>query len=145
MRAIERTPRTPFIARKPRSFRVSYNSNPRRKNGIISMCLPARYALLFLMALTTTAVAAPDEVRIYEPGTLTSDRYQIVARLWVESWRSAFQVPTHAARAEAVEALKAEAVQRGANALTNLSCLTDDAPFPGSGPHFCYALAVRTK
>lgn len=109
------------------------------------MSLPARYALLILMALTTTAVAAPDEVRVYEPGTLTSDRYQIVARLWVESWRSAFQVPTHAARAEAVEALKAAAVQRGANALTNLSCLADDAPLPGSRPHFCYALAIRTK
>jgi len=106
----------------------------------LGRCLAA-----LLMAFTTAAVASPDDVRVYEPGTLTADRYQIVARLWVESWRSAFQVPTHAARAEAVDALKAEAARRGANALTNVSCLLDDAPFPGSRPHFCYGLAITAK
>lgn len=101
-------------------------------------------ALLYC-ALSPAALAASEDVRIYEPGTLTPDRYQIVGRLWVDSWRSALEVPTHAARAEAVAALKAEAAQRGANALTNVSCLMDDAPLPGSGPHFCYALAIRAK
>lgn len=98
-----------------------------------------------LCVLSPGALAAPEDVRIYEPGTLTADRYQIVGRLWVDSWRSAFQVPTHAARAEAVAALKAEAAQRGANALTNVSCLMDDAPLPGSRSHFCYALAIRAR
>ena len=45
----------------------------------------------------------------------------------------------------AVAALKAEAAKRGANALTNLACLVDDAPFPGTKPHFCYALAIRVR
>lgn len=100
---------------------------------------------VLLAALTVTANAAPDDIRIYDPGILTRDRYQIVARLWVESWRSAFQVPTHADRAAAIAALKAEAVQRGANGLTNVACLADDKPFWGSDPHFCYALAIRVK
>lgn len=102
-------------------------------------------ALALYAALTTSAGAAPDEIQVYEPGILTRDRYQIVARLWVESWRSAFQVPSHADRAATVAALKAEAVRRGANALTNVACLTDDRPLWGSGPHFCYALAIRLK
>ena len=89
--------------------------------------------------------AAPEDVRIYEPGMLTRDRYEIVTRLWVASWRSAFWVPTHAKRHEALFEMRAEAARRGANALTNVTCLTDDAPFPGAKPHFCYALAIRLK
>lgn len=105
-----------------------------------------RYAALALFAMLVPAAgAAPDEVRIYEPGQLTRDRYEIVTRLWVESWRSAVQVPTHADRAAAIAALKAEAMQRGANALTNVACLVDGSPLWGSGPHFCYALAIRLK
>jgi len=105
----------------------------------------ARLTLSILLSLASIAVAAPDDVRVYEPGMLTRDRYEIVTRLWVDSWRSAFQVPTHAERAAALAALKSEAAQRGANALTNVACLTDDAPFPGTRPQFCYALAIRVK
>lgn len=104
-----------------------------------------RCAPLLLMLLAPGAVAAPEDVHIYEPGMLTRDRYEIVTRLWVDSWRSAFQVPTHPERAGAVAALKAEAVQRGANGLTNVACLVDAAPLPGARPHFCYALAIRVK
>lgn len=105
----------------------------------------ARAGLLAVFSYASTVAAAPDEIRVYAPGMLTRDRYEIVTRLWVESWRSAFQVPTRAARDEALSALKTEALRRGANALTNVACLTDDAPFPGAGPHFCYALAIRLK
>lgn len=98
-----------------------------------------------LLAALTPAGAVSDEIRVYDPGILARDRYQIVARLWVESWRSAFQIPTHADQTAAIAALKAEAVRRGANALTNVACLSDDKPFWGSRPHFCYALAIRVK
>ena len=95
--------------------------------------------------LAPAAGAAPDEVRIYEPGNLTRDRYEIVTRLWVESWRSAFHVPSHADRPAAIAGLKAEAARLGANALTNVACLADDSPLWGSSPHFCYALAIKVK
>ena len=102
-------------------------------------------ALALLAARTSVAVAAPEEIKIYEPGILTRDRYEIVTRLWVESWRSAFHVPSHADRPAAIAGLKAEAARLGANALTNVACLADDSPLWGSGPHFCYALAIKVK
>ena len=102
-------------------------------------------ALALFAALTSVAVAAPEEIRIYEPGILTRDRYEIVTRLWVESWRSAFHVPSHADQPAAIAGLKAEAARLGANALTNVACLADDSPLWGSGPHFCYALAIKVK
>ena len=102
-------------------------------------------ALALFAALTSVAVAAPEEIKIYEPGILTRDRYEIVTRLWVESWRSAFHVPSHADQPAAIAELRAEALRQGANALTNVACLVDDSPLWGSGPHFCYALAIKVK
>lgn len=101
--------------------------------------------LALLAALTSVAVAAPEEIKIYEPGILTRDRYEIVTRLWVESWRSAFHVPSHADQPAAIAGLRAEAARLRANALTNVACLADDSPLWGSGPHFCYALAIKVK
>ena len=95
--------------------------------------------------LTSAAGAASDEIRVYDPGTLTRDRYQVVERLWVDSWRSAFYIPGHADQTAAIAAMKDEALRRGANALTNVACLADDTPSWGSGSHFCYALAIRVK
>jgi hypothetical protein len=95
-------------------------------------------------ALSPTAGAAPEEVGIVDPSTLTSERYEIVTRLWVDSWRSAFQVPTHGDQAAAIAELKSEAARRGANAITNVACLVDRDPL-FSGPHFCYALAIKLK
>lgn len=105
-----------------------------------------RYAALALFAtLAPAAGAAPEEIRIYEPGQLTGDRYEIVTRLWVESRRSAFQIPGHADQPAAIAGLKAEAARLGANALTNVACLVDAGWLWRRGPHFCYALAIRVK
>ena len=101
-------------------------------------------AVVLFAALTSAASAAPEDVTIIEPATLTGDRYEIVTRLWVESWRSAFQIPGHADQAAAISELKAEAARLGAHALTNLTCLVDDKPL-WTGAHFCYALAIRVK
>ena len=104
-----------------------------------------RYAAVLLAVLASAAGAAPQDIRVYEPGTLTRDRYEIVKRLWVESWRSAIHIPGYADQAAAIEGLKTEAMRRGANALTNVACLSDARPLFGSGPHFCYALAIRIR
>lgn len=102
-------------------------------------------ALALSVSLMPTAGAAPEEIRIYEPGNLTRDRYDIVTRLWVESWRSALHIRGHSDQAAAIAELKTEAARLSANALTNVACLVDDSPLWGSGPHFCYALAIRVK
>ena len=101
-------------------------------------------ALLFTV-IASAAGAASDEIRVYDPAMLTRDRYEVVERLWVDSWRSAVYIPGHADQAAAIAAMKDEALRRGANALTNVACLTDGKPLWGSGPHFCYALAIRVK
>jgi len=104
-----------------------------------------RYAAVLLAVLASAAGAAPQDIRVYEPGTLTRDRYEIVKRLWVESWRSAIYIPGRTDQAAAIAAMKDEAMRRGANGLTNVACLVDDRPVWGSGPHFCYALAIRIR
>lgn len=104
-----------------------------------------RVVLALFFGLATAASAAPEDIAIRDPGNLTRDRYEIKGRLWVDSWRSAFEVPRSADRAAAIDGLKAEAARLGANALTNVSCLVDGAPLWGGGSHFCYALAIRIK
>jgi hypothetical protein len=105
----------------------------------------SRYAALAFVVLVSAANAAPEDIRVYEPGTLTRDRYEIVKRLWVESWRSAISIPGYGDQAAAIAAMKHEAMRRGANALTNVACLVDDKPWWGTDGHFCYALAIRVK
>lgn len=102
-------------------------------------------ALALCASLLPTVGAAPEEIRIYEPGTLTRDHYDIVTRLWVESWGSAIHIRGHSDQTAAIAELKAEAARVGANALTNVACLVDNSPLWGSGPHFCYALAIKVK
>jgi hypothetical protein len=107
-----------------------------------SLC---RYAVLLFAGLSSVAGAASDEIRVYEPGTLTRDRYEVVERLWVDSWRGAVYIPGHADQTAAIAAMKDEALRGGPNALTNVACLAESKPLWGSGPHFCYALAIRVK
>jgi hypothetical protein len=102
-------------------------------------------ALALSVFLTPAAGATPEEIRIYEPGNLTRDRYDIVTRLWVESWGSALYIRGHSDQAAAIAEMKTEAARSGANALTNVTCLVDNRPLWGSGPHYCYALAIKVK
>ena len=88
------------------------------------------------------APAAP--LRVYDATELTPDRYTVIRRIWVESWRSALVYPEHADSSVAIGALSAEAVRFGADALTNLSCLNDRRARLGGG-YFCYGLAIKLR
>ena len=83
-------------------------------------------------------------LRVYDATELTPDRYTVIKRLWVESWRSAFGIPAHADSSAAIAALSAEAAKLGADAITNLSCLNDRRGWLDRG-YFCYGLAVKLK
>ena len=103
------------------------------------------------MALAAAAVAggAQEPLRqaplpTFDATQLTPDRYTIVRRLWVDSWRTAFDVPTHAESSAAIAQLSDEAVKAGADALTNVVCLNDERAW-FKGGYFCYALAVKLK
>lgn len=80
----------------------------------------------------------------FDATQLSPDRYTVVKRLWVDSWRTVFDVPTHAESSAALAQLSDAAVKAGADAITNVVCLNDDrAWFRGS--YFCYALAVKLR
>src|ERR1700704_3143646 len=83
-------------------------------------------------------------LRIYDATELAPDRYTVIKRIWVESWRSAFVIPARADSSAAIAALSAEAARLGADAITNLSCLNDQRAWLGRG-YFCYGLAVKLK
>jgi len=102
------------------------------------------------VALASTACAGAQEplrqapLRTFDATQLTPDRYTVVKRLWVDSWRTAFDVPTHPDSSAALAQLSDEAVRLGADALTNVVCLDDQRAWFSKG-YFCYALAVKLK
>lgn len=86
------------------------------------------------------------DVRIYGASELPTSQYQVVSHLWVDSWRTAYRVPTYATEQEAVAALRAEAGRLGADGLINVFCLDQGGStwMRGSAPAIlCYGNAIR--
>jgi hypothetical protein len=88
------------------------------------------------------------DLKIYALGEISMSRYEVVGRPWVDSWRSAFWVPTFASQEQAIAALQTEAARRGADALLNVNCL-DQGRWTWSSsaePAFlCYGIAIRVR
>jgi len=88
------------------------------------------------------------DVKIYDLGEISSSRYEVVGRPWVDSWRSAFWVPTFPSQEQAIAALQTEAARRGADGLLNVNCL-DQGRWNWSSntePAFlCYGIAIRVR
>ena len=91
---------------------------------------------------------AATEVRVYESNNLSANQYEILRRLWVDSWRSAFWLPTYPSETEGIASLQAEASRLGADGLINVVCL-DQGPSKWSsstGPRvLCYGNAIRLR
>ena len=87
-------------------------------------------------------------LKIYALGEISSSRYEVVGRPWVDSWRSAFRVPTFPSQEQAIAALQTEAARRGADGLLNVNCL-DQGRWNWSSstePAFlCYGIAIRVR
>lgn len=88
------------------------------------------------------------QLRTYAFGEIGTDRYEVVARLWGDSWRSAFWVPAFPTPEQAIAALQTEAARRGADGLLNVSC-RDHGPWSwsssGEPAFFCYGIAIRLR
>lgn len=88
------------------------------------------------------------ELKIYALGEISMSRYEVVGRPWVDSWRSAFWVPTFPSQEQAIAALQTEAARRGADGLLNVNCL-DQGRWSWSSktePAFlCYGIAIRVR
>jgi hypothetical protein len=88
------------------------------------------------------------QLKTYNFGELGMDRYEIVGRPWVDSWRAAFWMPTFPTQEQALAALRTEAASRGADGLVNVSC-RDQGPWAmwsTTEPAFlCFGLAIRVR
>jgi uncharacterized protein YbjQ (UPF0145 family) len=88
------------------------------------------------------------EVKVYASDKLAASQYEVVGRIWVDSWRSAFRLPTYPTEAEAIASLQAEAARRGADGLINVFCadLGHSKWSWSSGPAvLCYGNAIRVR
>lgn len=82
----------------------------------------AGLALAALLAPLGAAAVEPDKVAIHESVTSAPVRYQVIKRLWVGSWVSAFTVPTYRSREQAEAAFRDHAARLGGNGVINFGC-----------------------
>jgi hypothetical protein len=92
-----------------------------------------------------TESAKSENVKIYSPAQLKQGEYETVKRLWVDSSRTAFWVPTYSSRDDGVEALKSKAASLDANGLINVDCYGDSGLFGGSLAFTCYGKAIKVR
>ena len=88
------------------------------------------------------------EVKVYEPEQLAQSQYEVVRHLWVDSWRTAFWLPSDSSEADGIASLQAEAARLGANGLINVSC-RDQGRSKWSRSReptiLCYGNAIRVR
>lgn len=86
----------------------------------IAICLP-----VILSACATQGPAAPvgtEQVSIHESVLSAPPRFEIIERLWVESWSSAFLTPSYSSREDAMDDFRRQAASRGGNGVINFGC-----------------------
>jgi hypothetical protein len=115
--------------------------------------IAALFALALLCACATTKTddakkpddQAKSDVKIYSPAELKQGDYETVKRIWVESWRTAFGVPTYSSKDDGIAALKDKASSLDANGLINVDCYGDSGLFGGSVAYTCYGKAIKVS
>jgi len=63
-----------------------------------------------------------EDVKVYNSARLKQGEYEAVARLWVETWRTPFWVPSYSSPKDGIAALQDKAAALGANGLINVDC-----------------------
>ena len=116
----------------------------------LSALLAGAVSVLFAgagISQTDVQQRAP-EAKIYAAGEININRYEVVGRPWVDSWRAAFWLPTFPSQQQAIAALQTEAARRGADGLLNVICLDQGHGKWSSNtePAFlCYGTAIRVR
>jgi len=95
--------------------------------------------------LSACATTKAEDVKIYSPAELRRGEYETVARLWVDSGRTALWVPSYSSRDDGVAALKDKAAALDANGLINVNCYGDRGLFGGSEAFTCYGKAIKVR
>ncbi len=90
--------------------------------------MPRAIALSLLAFLSGCATQASmptvnaDQVSIHESLVSAPPRYEVVKRLWTESWRSAFWLPGYASKEDAMADFRGQAASLGGNGVINFGC-----------------------
>lgn len=122
----------------------------KRKNPRVSVVIAVGLCVLAgCSGLARNEAEKPSvEVKVYEPEQLKQDQYALVRYLWVDSWRTAFSLPTYSSEAKGIASLQAEAARLGANGLINVSC-RDQGHFIWTRSRepaiLCYGNAIRVR
>ena len=97
---------------------------------VLATALPAFLAVLLggaaapalAQANAQPAVADAQSVTIHESMASTTARYEIIKRLWIESWRIPLVIPRYDSRETAIAAFREHAVRLGGNGVINFGC-----------------------
>ena len=85
-----------------------------------------------------------EDVKVYRSAQLKQGEYETVKRLWVETWRTPFWVPSYSSSKDGIEALQDKAAALGANGVINVACYGDKGFFSfGSESFTCYGKAIK--
>src|SRR5260221_14649889 len=94
--------------------------------------------------LGACATIKAEDVKVYTPAQLRQGEYETVKRLWVETWRTPFRVPSYSSAKDGVAALQDKAAALGANGLINVDCYGDKGFLSfGSQAFTCYGKAIK--
>src|SRR5512133_297108 len=92
------------------------------------------------LALVAAAGSAHAVVTVYDATQISYDRYRVIKRLWVDSWRTAIGVPHEATREAALQSLVQAAEGVGADGLVNVYCVGGT---PSLSSYYCYGNAIK--
>ncbi len=94
--------------------------------------------------LSACATIKSEDVKVYSPAQLRQGEYETVKRLWVETWRTPFWVPSYSSPKDGIAALQSKAAGLGANGLINVDCYGNKGLFSfGSESFVCYGKAIK--
>ena len=133
---------------------LCYNFNegdrllPAQRIPYLHLLAAAAASCLICGCAVAPRTAATEDMKVYQPAELAQGQYELIRRLWVDSWRTAFWLPNHPSVADGIAALKVEAARLGANGLIGVDCL-DQGHFTLSRSRepaiLCYANAIRVR
>ncbi|MCX7891709.1 MAG: hypothetical protein N2544_04980 [Burkholderiales bacterium] len=95
-------------------------------------------------ALAGCAGMDAKDVKVVELGAVPQGSYDLVARVWTETWMTPFWIPWYATEADAMEGLKSQAALRGADAVANAVCIPAPTAWGGTR-YFCHGDAVKMR
>jgi hypothetical protein len=115
----------------------------------ISLLIASAVSLASGCASVQPDVEKPQKVvQVYEIDPYLGKGYEVVGRVWIDSARSRFRVPTYPTKDEAIAAMQTEAGTLNADALISVSCVDQRGSTWSRSTEpaiLCYGVAIRFR